>query len=140
MKLHHISINTTLYFKMLYVALSGLVLIWNFFEETYFCHLHAYLLACSYEKHLKFLTSHIYFHLDNSELWKQYHSASQEMMEQICDLETVESQEIPVEVCVTFYKKCFFSCNHLIYPNYSGTILYKTFRDFFTFYHNFSSH
>ena len=85
---------------MLYVALSGLVLICNFFEETYFCHLHAYLLACFYEKkYLKFLTSHIYFHLDDSELWKQYQSVRQEMMEQICDLETVKPQEIPIEVC-----------------------------------------
>ena len=71
------------YFKMLSVALSGLILIRNFFEETCICHLHAYLLACFYEKHLKFLTSHIYFYVDNSELWKQYQSLSQEMMEQI---------------------------------------------------------
>ena len=73
-------INTTLYFKILYVALSGLVLIWNLFKETYFCHLHAYLLACFYEKHFKFLTSHIYFLLGDSELWKQYQSVNQEMM------------------------------------------------------------
>ena len=71
-----------LYFKMLSVALSGLVLIRNFFEETYICHLHAYLLACFYEKHLKFLTSHIYFYLDSFELWKQYQTVSQEMMEE----------------------------------------------------------
>ena len=74
-----------LYFKILSVALSGLVLIRNSFEE---CHLHDCLLACFYEKHLKFRTFHIYFHLDNSELWKQYQSVGQEMMEQICDLET----------------------------------------------------
>ena len=69
---------------MLSVALSGLALICNFLRR-HFCHLHAYLLACFYEKYLKFLTSHIYFHLDASELWKQYQSVSQEMMEQICD-------------------------------------------------------
>ena len=56
---------------MLSVALSGLVLIRNFFEETYFCYLYTYLRACFYEKHLKFLASHSYFDLDNSELWKQ---------------------------------------------------------------------
>ena len=97
---------------MLSVALSGLVLIRNFFEETYICHLHAYLLACFYEKHLKFLTSHIYFHLDDSELWKQYQSVSQEMMEQICDLETVKPQEIPIKVCVIFYyiEICYRGC------------------------------
>ena len=88
---------------MLPVASSGLVLICNIFEETYFCHLCAYLLACFYEIHLKFLTSHIYFHLDDSKLWKQYQSISHEMMGQICNLETVESQEIPVKVCVMFY-------------------------------------
>ena len=49
---------------MLSVALSGLALICNFLRR-HFCHLHAYLLACFYEKHLKFLTSHIYFHLDD---------------------------------------------------------------------------
>ena len=26
-------------------------------------------------------------------------------MEQICDLETVKPQEIPIKVCVTFYNK-----------------------------------
>ena len=85
--MHHTSINTTLYFKMLYVALSGLVLICSFFEETYFCHLHTYLLACFlHEIHLKFPLSHIYFHLGNSELWKQYQSVSQEIMGQICNI------------------------------------------------------
>ena len=34
--------------------------------------------------------------------WKQYQSVSQEMMEQICDLETVKPQEIPIKVCVIF--------------------------------------
>ena len=81
---------------MLSLALSGLVLICAIFEETHFCHLHAHLLACFYEIHLKFLTYHIYFHLDDSELWKQYQSVSQEMMGQICDLETVEPQEVPI--------------------------------------------
>ena len=75
-----------LYFKMLSVALSGLVLIFIFLEETYICHLYVYLLACFYKKHLKSLTSHIYFYLDDSKLWKQYHSVSQEMMEQIADM------------------------------------------------------
>ena len=93
---------------MLSVALSGLALICNFLRR-HFCHLHAYLLACFYEKHLKFLTYHIYFHLDNSELWKQYQSVSQEMMEQICDLETVKPQEIPVKVCVIFYNRNLLS-------------------------------
>ena len=41
-----------LYFKMLSAALSRLVLICNFFEETFFCYLRAYLLACFYEEHL----------------------------------------------------------------------------------------
>ena len=61
---------------------------------------------------LKFLTFHIYFHLDDSELWKQYRSLSQEMMGQICDLETVEPHEIPIKVCVIFYKieLCYRGC------------------------------
>ena len=71
---------------MLPVASSGLVSIYNIFEETYFCHLHAYLLVCFYET---FLASYIYFHLDDSELWKQYQFLSQEMMGQLCNLETV---------------------------------------------------
>ena len=56
---------------MLSVALSGLILLCNFFDETYFCHLHAYQLACFYELHLKFITSHICFHLDDYKLCKQ---------------------------------------------------------------------
>ena len=56
-----------LYFKLSPVVLSGLVLICIFFEETYICHLHAYLLACFYEKHLKSVTSYIYFYLDDSD-------------------------------------------------------------------------
>ena len=83
--------------------LSGkMVLTCNLFEETYFCHLHAYLLACFYEIHLKFLLSHIYFYVDNFELWKRYQSVNQEMMGQICDLETVEPHEIPIKVCIMF--------------------------------------
>ena len=97
---------------MLSVALSGLVLICNFFEGRYSCHLHAYLLACFYEKNLKFVTSHIYFHLDDSELWKQYKSLTQVMMEEICDLGTVKPQEIPSKVCVIFCKIeiCYRGC------------------------------
>ena len=97
---------------MLPVASSGLVLICNIFEETYFCHLRAYLLACFYEIHLKFLTSHIYFHLDDSELWKQYQSLSQEMMGQTYDLETVEPQDILIKVCAMFYniEICYRGC------------------------------
>ena len=62
--------------------------------------------------HLKFLTSHIYFHLDDSELWKQNQSVIQEMMGQICDFEAVESQEIPTKVCVMFYNTeiCYRGC------------------------------
>ena len=78
-------------------------------EETYISHLYAYLLACFYKKHLKSLTSHIYFYLDNSELWKQYH---QEMVELICDLETVKPQEIPIKVYTIFcyIKICYRGC------------------------------
>ena len=99
---------------MLSVSLSGLVLICNFFKETYFCNLHAYLLACFYEKHLKFLTSYIYFHLDESELWKQYQFVSQEMVEQICNLETVKLQGIPIKVCVIFcnIEICYRGCGY----------------------------
>ena len=45
---------------MLSVALPRLVLICNFFEETYFCDLCVYLLTCFYEKHLKFHISHLF--------------------------------------------------------------------------------
>ena len=83
---------------MLPVASSGLVLICNILDETYICLLNAYLLACVYEIHLIFLTSHIYFHLDDSELWKQYQSLSQEMIGLIHVLETVEPQEMPLDV------------------------------------------
>ena len=88
---------------MLFVASSGLVLICNVFEETYFCHLHANLLACFYEIDCKFDISHICFHLDDCEVCKQYQSSSQEMMGQICNLETAEPQEIPIKVCLMFY-------------------------------------
>ena len=103
MKFIKLQLTVALCFKMLSLALSGLVLICNFLEETYICHLHAYLLAYFYEIHLKFLTSHIYFHLDDSELQKQYQSVSQEMMGQTCNLKTVEPQEIPIKVCVMLY-------------------------------------
>ena len=39
---------------------SWLVLIYNFFEETYFCHPH--------EIHLKFIIFDIYFYFDDSKL------------------------------------------------------------------------
>lgn len=87
---------------MLPVVLSGLVLILNFLEETYFFHLHAYLPAWFYQIHLKFPRSRIYFQLDelcsNANL-----SVSQEMLWQIYDLEPVELQEIPIKACITFY-------------------------------------
>ena len=73
--------KATLYFEMMYVASSGLVLIRIFFEETYFCHLHANLLSYFNKNYLKFILSHIYFHLDDSALCKQYQSVSEEMME-----------------------------------------------------------
>ena len=62
---------------MLSVVLPVLVLVCNFLEETYYCHIHAHLLACFYEIHLISLTSHIYCHLDDCE--KQYQSSSREM-------------------------------------------------------------
>ena len=70
------------------------------------------LLAFFYEIHLRFLTSDIYFHLDDSELWKQYQPVSQEMMEQICDFEKVEPQEIQIKVCVMFnnIEVCYRGC------------------------------
>ena len=88
---------------MLPVASSGLVLICNILDETYICLLNAYLLACVYEIHLIFLTSHIS---------QQYQSLSQEMMGQICDLETVEPHETPIKVCVMFYniEICYRGC------------------------------
>ena len=72
----------------------------------------AYLLACIYEKHLKFLTSEIYFYLDDSELWKQYQFVSQEVMEQVCNLETDQLQEIPIKVCVVYcdIEICYRGC------------------------------
>ena len=74
--MHHTSNNTYLILQ----NVIRLVLICTFFEEKYFRHLHTYLLACFYEIHPKFLTSHINFHLDDRELCKQYQSSSQEMM------------------------------------------------------------
>ena len=119
---------------MLFVALLGLVLICNFFEDTYFCYLQAYKLACFYEIHVKFFTFYNYFHLDDSVLWKQYQSVSQEMMRQICDFETFEQQEIPIKFCEMFCNKeiCYpdcgerkkrFFCNRLIYPNAVGALM-----------------
>ena len=57
-------------------------------------------------------TLQIYFHLDDSPRWKQYQSVNQEMMEQICDLETVKPQKIPIKVCVIFYniEICYRGC------------------------------
>ena len=97
---------------MLSIALSGLVLICNIFEETYFCHLHAHFCNLLLRDNLKFRTFHIYFYLDDSERWKQYQSVSQEMMGQICDLESFETQEIPIKVCVMFYNTeiCYRDC------------------------------
>ena len=89
---------------MLSVALSGLVLIRNFFEETFF-----------YQKPYISYISHL-FSIENSELWKQYQSLCQEMMEQVCDLETVKPQETPIKVCVIFYniEICYRGCGEKI--------------------------
>ena len=67
---------------MLPFVLSELVLICNFFEKTYFCYLHAYLLACFYHRnfyeiHVRFLTFHNYFDLDDCD--KPYKSSTREM-------------------------------------------------------------
>ena len=45
-------------------------------------------------------------------MWKHNQSVSQEMMGQICDLEPVEPQEIPIRVCVMFYNTeiCYRGC------------------------------
>ena len=96
----HFNLTLALYFKMLSVASSGLVLICNIFEETFL--LSSCLLASLLLRDLKFLISNIYFHVDDSKLLKQYQSLSQEMMGQICDFETAEPQEIPIKVCVMF--------------------------------------
>ena len=45
----------------------------------------------------------MYFYLDYWKLFKQYQSVTQKMKEQICDLETVEPQEIPIKVCAMLY-------------------------------------
>ena len=96
---------------MLTVALSELVLICNIFEETIFAIFMPTCLLAFTRYILNFLQS-FYFHLDDSELRKQYQSVRQEMMGQICDLETVEPQEIPIKVCVTFYNTgiCYREC------------------------------
>ena len=106
------SINTCLTLQNVVCSVIRFGFICNFFEETNFCHLHAYLLACFSEKHLQFLTFHIRFRLDDSELWKQYQFVSQEMMELVCDLKTVQRQEIPIKAYVVFYdiEICFRDC------------------------------
>ena len=100
-----------LYFKMLSVALSGLVLICNFLRRHIFA---IFMPTCqlAFTRNTSNFTTHIYFHLDDSARWKQYQSVSQEMMEQICDLETVKPQEIPIKVCVIFYniEICYRGC------------------------------
>ena len=65
-----------------------------------------------YEIHLKFLIFDIFFYFYDSELWKQYHSISLEMMRQICNVETDAPQEIPIKVCLTFYniEICYRGC------------------------------
>ena len=88
---------------MLSVALPGWLLLCNFFEDTNFSQPHAYLLACFYEVRLKFLRSHVCFHLGDCELCQQYQYSSREMIGHICNLETVEPQEIPIKVYVMFY-------------------------------------
>ena len=56
------------------------------------------------DKSYKFLTSHIYFHLDDCEQRKQYKSLSQQkMIGQICGLKTDEPQEVSIKICVMFY-------------------------------------
>ena len=122
-----LKLTFVLYFKMFSVASSRLVLVCNIFEETYFCHLNAYLLACFYGIHLKFYTSHIYFHLDDSELWKQHQSLSQEVMGPDMRHGNSWVTRNSNQVCVMFYnrnllsrlwrKKNKFSCNRLICPN-----------------------
>ena len=85
---------------MLSVALFGLVLICNFFDQMCFCYLHAYLLLRETSPNCGNSTNQ---------------SVSHENMEQICNLERVEVQEIPVRVCVMFdYIKnieiCYQNC------------------------------
>ena len=62
---------------MLYVALSGLVLFEIFLRRHIFT---IFMTTCFYKIHLKFILSHIYFHLDDCELLKQYQFVSEEMM------------------------------------------------------------
>ena len=38
------------------IALPGLVVICNFFDETYFCHLHAYFLGCFYNIEISYIS------------------------------------------------------------------------------------
>ena len=105
---------------MLSVALSRLVLICNFFEET--CTIFLPTSQLAFTRSTSNFTTHIYFHLDDSARQKQYQYVNQEMMEQTCDLETVKQQEVPIKVCVIFYnveiccrvcgEKHKFSCSH----------------------------
>ena len=83
-----------LYFKMLSVALSGTVLIRNFFEETYSCHL------MPTWKLTRYILNFLHFKsiFAQTKKWKQYQFVIQEMMDQICRLEIVDPPEIP-EVC-----------------------------------------
>ena len=99
----------------------------NFFEETYFCYLHVYLLACFYEIHLRFLTSLISFHLDDCDKPYQYSTR------QTDDGADMRFRNSPAARNPSRFASCFimhyqisyqdwrkkkhFSCNRLIYPN-----------------------
>ena len=113
---------------MLSLVFSEFVLICNFFEEAYFSYLHAYLLVCIYEIHLRFLTSHIYFRLDDC--GKPYQSSTREM-DDGADMRFRNSQatrnpssfaqcfvmHYQISHIETVEKKKHFSSNRLIYPN-----------------------
>ena len=45
--------------------------------------------------------------------YKQYQSVNQEIMGQICDLESIETQEISVKICVMFYN--IYIITHYLY-------------------------
>ena len=107
------------------LASSRLVLICNFFEETYFCHLRSYLLDCFYEKYLKFYISPL-FPLRRFRTVEAILILSQEMMEQICDLEKVKPQAIPIKVCVIFHniEICYRGCGEK--TSYLTIIYYRT--------------
>ena len=84
---------------MFSVALSVLVLMRNILEETYFCYLHAYLLAYFYEIHLKFLKSLFSLRrfrtVETIPICKSRDDGT--------NMRTVEPQVIPIKVCVMFY-------------------------------------